>query len=72
MHACRFDHRHSRVTIPPILCPVILLLTLGGCGFDAASLVPPTVSEDDSLPALDLNGTRFRVETAGDPTDHPV
>jgi proline iminopeptidase len=31
------------------------------------NLVPPTVVEDANLPAIALNGTRFHVQTAGDP-----
>lgn len=35
------------------------------------NLVPPTVAEDPSLPAVELNGTRLHAETFGDP-NNPV
>jgi len=31
------------------------------------ALVPPTVAEDASLPAIEMNGSRFHLETFGDP-----
>ena len=36
---------------------------------DPGALVPATVAEDPSLPAIDMNGSRFHVETFGDPSD---
>ena len=33
----------------------------------AGNLVPPTVAEDPTLPAVELNGTRFHVQTVGSP-----
>ncbi len=33
------------------------------------NLVPPTVAEDASLPAIEMNGSRFHVETIGDPAN---
>ncbi len=38
---------------------------------DPGTLVPRTVMEDASLPAIELNGTRFHAETMGDP-QNPV
>jgi proline iminopeptidase len=35
------------------------------------NLVPPTVAEDPSLPAVAMNGSRFHVQTFGNPA-HPV
>lgn len=32
------------------------------------ALVPPTVAEDASLPAIEMNGSRFHAQTFGDPT----
>lgn len=32
------------------------------------ALVPPTVAEDASLPAIEMNGSRFHLETLGDPS----
>jgi proline iminopeptidase len=51
-----------------------LPLTLAGLGGtacetmspgDPGNLVPPTVTEDASLPAIDMNGSRFHLETFG-------
>jgi proline iminopeptidase len=36
---------------------------------DPGNLVPRTVAEDASLPAIDMNGTRFHVETVGNPAN---
>jgi len=33
------------------------------------NLVPPTVAEDPSLPAIEMNGSRFHLETFGDPAN---
>lgn len=47
-------------------------LVVSGCEVTdpdtAGNLVPPTVDEDASLPAIELNGSRFHAETFGDPT----
>jgi len=47
-------------------------LALAGCGLldpdKPGNLVPRTVDEDATLPALELNGTRFHAETFGDPS----
>jgi proline iminopeptidase len=36
---------------------------------DPGNLVPRTVTEDPSLPAIDMNGSRFHLETFGDPAN---
>ena len=41
------------------------------CASDPGDLVPRTVSEDPSLPAIDVNGTRLHAEAFGDP-DAPI
>jgi len=33
------------------------------------NLVPPTVAEDASLPAIEMNGSRFHLQTFGDPAN---
>ncbi len=33
------------------------------------NLVPPTVADDPSLPAIDMNGSRFHLETLGNPAN---
>ena len=33
------------------------------------NLVPPTVAEDPTLPAIDMNGSRFHLQTFGDPAN---
>src|SRR4051812_47031828 len=45
-------------------------LVLAGCldPAEPGNLVPKTVDEDPSLPAIDLNGTRGHAETFGNPT----
>ena len=53
----------------------LTLAGLGAAGCDAMSpsdpgnLVPRTVAEDPSLPAIEMNGSRFHVETRGNPAD---
>jgi len=48
------------------------LVGLGGLACETldpsapGNLVPPTVAEDASLPAIDMNGSRFHLETFGD------
>lgn len=58
--------------------PGWILFTLSGLGTagcetlspgDPGNLVPPTVAEDRSLPAIEMNGSRFHVETLGDPAN---
>ena len=52
----------------------LLLVLLAACGVDEfsdAALVAPTVDDDHSLPALDINGTRLHVESVG-PAGAPV
>jgi proline iminopeptidase len=55
--------------------PVVLSF-LAGCGLlnteDPGNLVPPTVTEDPSLPSGEVNGTLLHLETFGDPGDTPV
>lgn len=59
------------------LCLPLFTSALGAtaCGEDALSparsnnLVPPTVAEDPALPAIEMNGSRFHVETRGDPAN---
>jgi len=55
-----------------------LPLTLAGLGAtacetmspgDPGNLVPPTVAEDASLPAIDMNGSRFHLQTFGNPSN---
>jgi proline iminopeptidase len=36
---------------------------------DPGNLVPRTVTEDPMLPAIDMNGTRFHLETVGNPAN---
>src|SRR5690242_445823 len=46
-----------------------LSIPLSGClcASDPCNLVPKTVAEDPSLPAIDVAGTRFHAEAFGDP-----
>ena len=47
--------------------PILALIACAGCTLHRASdLVPPTVDEDASLPAVAFNGSRFHVITEGD------
>jgi proline iminopeptidase len=36
---------------------------------DPGNLVPPTVADDASLPAIDMNGSRFHLQTFGNPSN---
>jgi proline iminopeptidase len=56
--------------IKQILFLLALTLPLSGClcADDPGNLVPKTVAEDPSLPAIDLAGTRFHSEAYGDPS----
>ncbi len=58
---------------PSTLSILALILPLTGCicASDPGNLVPKTVAEDPSLPAIDLAGTRFHTEAFGNP-DAPV
>ncbi len=51
----------------------LALLGLGACDtLDPRApgyLVPPTVAEDPTLPAIEMNGSRFHLQTFGDPTN---
>jgi len=51
----------------------LVLLALGACDVmdpgEAGYLVPPTVAEDAGLPAIEMNGSRFHLETFGDPAN---
>jgi proline iminopeptidase len=53
----------------------LLLLYLAGCTLDDAAapgkLVAPTVDDDPTIPALEVNGTRLHVESFG-PANAPV
>lgn len=44
---------------------VPLVLAASACTADYDSLVPPTVDQDRSLPAVELNGTRLHLSTHG-------
>ena len=56
----------------PIWVPIAIAAT-AACDTMAPSepgnLVPRTVAEDASLPAIELNGSRFHLETFGSPSD---
>jgi proline iminopeptidase len=51
----------------------LALVGLGACETmdprEAGYLVPPTVAEDARLPAIEMNGSRFHLETFGDPAN---
>ncbi|MFC1539475.1 alpha/beta fold hydrolase [Candidatus Latescibacterota bacterium] len=58
------------------LYTVLISLALTGCEgvmdpSEPGNLVPKTVIEDSSIPAIELNGSRFHVETFGNP-ENPV
>jgi len=53
----------------PILGVLALLTACGARPWDPGNLVPPTVDEDASLPALDIRDTRLHVQTFGDPAN---
>lgn len=54
---------------------IVILVGLGMAACDTmdpsepGNLVPPTVAEDPSLPAIEMNGSRFHFRTFGDPAD---
>lgn len=50
-----------------LLFTVALLVGLSCCTVDEQALVPATVDEDPSLPAIDIDGTRVHAESFGDP-----
>ncbi|HSB54532.1 MAG TPA: alpha/beta hydrolase [Gemmatimonadales bacterium] len=39
---------------------------------EAGNLVPKTVAEDPSLPAIDMNGSRFHLQTMGNPANPAI
>jgi len=54
--------------------PLIGMLGFAGCDDvlspgDPGNLVPATVAEDASLPAIEMNGSRFHLETFGSPSN---
>ncbi|MCX4243073.1 alpha/beta fold hydrolase [Paraliomyxa miuraensis] len=56
----------------PVLVSMLAGLVAGCELLDPSApdtLVPGTVDEDDTLPFIDLNGSRFHVRTFGDPDD---
>jgi proline iminopeptidase len=62
-----------RHTVWRVLFPAILIAA-SGCGGlldpdDPGNLVPRTVDEDPTLPALDMAGSRFHVQTRGNSTN---
>jgi proline iminopeptidase len=57
-----------RITFWPLL---LFALTGCLCAGEPGNLVPKTVAEDPSLPAIEINGTRLHSEAFGDP-DGPV
>jgi proline iminopeptidase len=66
--------KETRVSRPNWFLALIATCGLAGCGGlldpgEPGNLVPRTVDEDATLPHLDLNGTRFHLETFGDPAN---
>src|SRR5580765_7283461 len=56
-----------RIKRPPIFLFALAPLVTGClCASDPGNLIPKTVAEDPSLPAIDLAGTRFHAEAFGD------
>ena len=59
-----------------ILLSVVIVIITGGCVLldpdDPGNLVPKTVDEDSSLPFLEVNNTKLRCETFGDPVNPVV
>ena len=50
----------------------VIWILLASCGKDPLApnnLVPATVDEDPSIPAIEVNGTRLHLETFGDPAN---
>jgi proline iminopeptidase len=66
-------HGAIRATAPIWLAALLVALVAAGCETldpnQPGNLVPPTVAEDPGLPAIDMNGSRFHLETMGDPTN---
>jgi proline iminopeptidase len=58
------------------LLPALVGLAMTACDVmsprDPGALVPRTVAEDASLPAIEMNGIRFHVETFGNPADPAI
>src|SRR5690606_12091005 len=57
-----------------ILVLVVLLLTAAGVSYVAAEapLVLPTVSNDKSLPSLEIRGVKLHLQTEGDPKNDTI
>jgi proline iminopeptidase len=54
---------------------VVAVAFLSACGADPwapGSLVPPTVDDDPTLPALDVRDTRLHLQTFGDPANPTI
>lgn len=51
----------------------LAVMAIGGCDTldpsEPGNLVPRTVAEDASIPAIEMNGSRFHLETFGDPAN---
>jgi proline iminopeptidase len=65
---------HSRIRQAAIAMLISLpVLVATACNVmspdDPGNLVPPTVAEDSSLPAIEMNGSRFHAETFGNPAN---
>lgn len=58
---------------PTRLIATLAIAGLGACETmepsEPGALVPATVTEDPTLPAIEMNGSRFHLETFGDPAD---
>lgn len=64
------DEREGKATSARGIRGLVLgVLLLSGCldPNEPGNLVPKTVDEDPSLPAIELNGTKLHTETFGDP-----
>lgn len=78
MHSRPFQTSHStfRAKARLWLAATLLLGVAMGCTTldpnEPGNLVPPTVAENPSLPAIDMNGSRFHLETMGDPANPTV
>lgn len=62
--------RHLKITmIAAVLLTFLSACTKGRLISEEGNLVPLTVEKDASLPAIDVNGSRFHAETFGNPAD---